>query len=146
MGFPSVFQMSCMSIRVLAHLLGMELCKQETGKNKFQDLSAPFRWWFSVFYWASKELSGVLSWFYVWLLVFHIITSCSTLRVKELMFQVWVPVPEQKNYYIPQRTICCSVIISAQGEKIKGLRRSPDSPFDCLARLCCGCRLVTALE
>jgi len=46
-----------------------------------------------------------LSWFCdFWLSVFHIIASCGALRVKELMFEVWVPVPEDKNY-IPQRTL-----------------------------------------
>jgi len=35
--------------------------------------------------------------------LFHIITSCSTLGVKELMLQFSVLVPEKKNY-IPQRT------------------------------------------
>ena len=35
-----------------------------------------------------------------------------------LMLQVWVAVPEEKNYYIPQKTVRCSVIISAQGEQI----------------------------
>jgi len=33
----------------------------------------------------------------------------------ELMLQVWVPVPEEKNY-IPQKAVCCAVIIPAQGE------------------------------
>ena len=37
------------------------------------------------------------------------------------MLQVQVPVPEEKNYYFPQRTVHWSVIISAQGEQIKAL-------------------------
>ena len=72
-----------------------------------------------------------VSWFYDFgLLVFHIITSCIALGVKELMLQVLVPVPEE-NYYIPQRTVRCSVIISSQGEQIKALVGHLKSPFSC---------------
>jgi len=71
-----------------------------------------------------------MSWFYdVWLLVFHIITSCSAQGVKELMLQCRVPVPGEKNNYIPQRTVCCSVTISAQREKINTVRRPLNFPF-----------------
>jgi len=60
-----------------------------------------------------------VSWFYdFWLSVFHIIMSCSALGVKVLMFPFCVPVPEEKKDYIPQKTVCCAVIISAQGEQI----------------------------
>jgi len=55
--------------------------------------------------------------------------SCSALGIKELMLQFWVPVPEERKNYISQRTVCCSVTISAQREKIKGLHRSVDLPF-----------------
>ena len=52
-------------------------------------------------------LKKKVSWFYdFWLLEFHIITSCSTLGVKDLMLQFWVPVPEEKMTYISQRTLC----------------------------------------
>ena len=60
----------------------------------------------------------VMSWFYdFWLSVFHIITSFSALGVKELVLQVLVPVPEEKNYYIPQKT---AVLLSflLKGQKI----------------------------
>lgn len=63
------------------------------------------------------------------------ITLCSAWGVKEFMLQAQLPVPEEKNCYNPQRTVCYSVIISAQGEKIKGLHWSLVS--DCLAHLCC---------
>jgi len=46
-----------------------------------------------------------VSWFYdFWFSVFHIITSCNALGVKELMLQVWLPVPEEENYIL-QRTL-----------------------------------------
>jgi len=55
-----------------------------------------------------------VSWFYdFWLLVFHIITSCSALGVKVLMLQFQVPVLEKKT--VPQKTVH-SDVISAQGE------------------------------
>ena len=60
-----------------------------------------------------------MSWFYdFWLLVLHIITSCSALGIKVLMLQFRAPVPEEKRNYIPQKTVQCAVIISAQGEQI----------------------------
>ena len=59
------------------------------------------------------ELFTLLSWFYgVWLFVFHIVTSCSALGVKELMLQVWIPVSEG-SYYIYQRNVHFSAVISA---------------------------------
>ena len=71
-----------------------------------------------------SQSAFLLSWFYdFWLSVFHTMTSCSALGVKELMLQVRVPVLEEKNCYIPQRTACSSVIISAQGKQIKDLGR-----------------------
>jgi len=55
------------------------------------------------------------------------------------MLQVQVPVLEEKNYYSPHRTVGCSVTISAQGEKIKGLYRTPDGSFVSghRAHVCC---------
>jgi len=53
-------------------------------------------------------------------LVFHIITSCGALGVKEFMLQFWVPVPEEKKNYIPQR-----------GDKTPGKVKRPSLfPFD----------------
>ena len=41
-----------------------------------------------------------LSWFYdFWLLVFHIITSCSALGVKVLMLQFQAPVRKRRTTY-----------------------------------------------
>ena len=67
-----------------------------------------------------------LSWFYdFWLLVFHIITSCSALGVKELMLQFWVPVPEEKKNYVP-RGLCIQ-----KGDKTAGKVTRPSFfPFD----------------
>ena len=60
-----------------------------------------------------------MSWFYdFWLLVFHIVTSCSALGVKELNVPVLGTCLEEKKNYIPQKTVHCSVIIPAQGEHI----------------------------
>ena len=59
-----------------------------------------------------------MSWFYDFSLsVFHIITSHSTLGGQVFMLQFHIPIPEEKNY-IPQKTVHCAVIISAQGEQI----------------------------
>ena len=66
-----------------------------------------------------------VSWFYGFLLlVFHILTSCSALRIKELTLQVrgqfWVPGFQKRTtmtYNIPQRTLRCSVsIFHSEGE------------------------------
>jgi len=47
-----------------------------------------------------------LSWFYdFWLLVFHIITSCSALGVKELMLQFWATVRKRRRTIYP-RGLC----------------------------------------
>jgi len=46
-----------------------------------------------------------MSWFYdFWLLVFHIVTSCSALGVKELNVPVLGTCLEEKKNYIPQKT------------------------------------------
>ena len=46
-----------------------------------------------------------MSWFYdFWLWVFHIITSCSALGVKELLFQFCAPVWKRRTTY--PRTLC----------------------------------------
>ena len=43
---------------------------------------------------------NLLSWFYdFWLLVFHIITSCSALGGKVLMLQFWAPVQKRRTTY-----------------------------------------------
>jgi len=58
-------------------------------------------------------------------LVFHIITSGTVLGVKELMLQfrgssivLGIPVSEEKKNYISQRTVHCSVTVSAQRERL----------------------------
>ena len=54
------------------------------------------------------------------LLLFYIITSCSALGVKELMLQFQVPSSQKRTtYYIPQRTLRCSVSIFCSEQKIK---------------------------
>ena len=94
-----------------------------------------------------SRTSIILSGFYdFWFSVFYIITSCSALGVKELMLQVQVRVPEEKNYYIPQRTLHSSDIISAQGKQIKALVGHLTFPFDHQAHLIPTACLVTALE
>jgi len=47
-------------------------------------------------------------------LVFHIITSCSALGVKELMLQFWAPVQKRRRTTYP-RGFC-----SQRGEKTPG--------------------------
>jgi len=42
------------------------------------------------------------------------------------MPQFWVPAPEGMKNYILQKTVHCAVIISAQGEQVRGLGRSSD--------------------
>jgi len=45
-------------------------------------------------------------WFYdFWVLVFHIITACSALEVKELMLQFWAPVQKRRRTTYP-RGLC----------------------------------------
>lgn len=59
----------------------------------------------------------------------NIITSCSPLGVKELMLQFWVLVPEEKQNYISQRTVHCSITVFCSEGKIKTVCRSRDLPF-----------------
>ena len=49
------------------------------------------------------------------------------------MLEVQVPVQEEKNYYLPQRTVLCSVSISTLGEQIKALVSHLTSLFNCQA-------------
>jgi len=52
---------------------------------------------------AARTHPFTVSWFYdFWLSVFHIITSCSALGVKELMLQFWASVWKRRTTY-PER-------------------------------------------
>jgi len=82
---------------------------------------------------AWKFLNVVVLWF--WLSVFHIITSCSALGIKELMLQfhgllifpgTWFS--KEKNY-TRQRTLHCSVSASFSERKIKTVCRLQDTLF-----------------
>ena len=54
-----------------------------------------------MFLYSMEEFMALhLSWFYdFWLLVFHIITSCSALGVKALMLQFWAPVRKKRTTF-----------------------------------------------
>ena len=60
------------------------------------------KWWLIFNTWLSR----LLSWFHdFWLLVFHIITSCSALKVKELMLQFQASVQKRRKTTLP-RGLC----------------------------------------
>jgi len=86
------------------------------------------------------RLNTGLSWFYaVRLSVFHILSSCSALWVKELVFQFWVPVPKEKNY-IPQSTLLLERRKNTwQSHKSGSL--FPSAHPNCTSRLSIGVRL-----
>jgi len=65
-----------------------------------------------------------LSWFYdFWLSVFHIVTSCGALGVKELMLQVRAPVQKRRTTF--PRGLCVQ-----RGDKAPGkVMRLGSPPF-----------------
>ena len=80
----------------------------------------------------------IVSWFYdFWLSVFHIVTSCSVLGVKEQPLQYRVLVRKRIRTTFPRRLN--TVIIPAQGNRYKACR-SPD-----LGLLISSCSLLDRL-
>ena len=89
--------------------------------TKDQDKAEVINAFFSLVF-NSRTSYSLVSWFYdFWLSVFHIITSCSTLGIKDCIdWELNVPVPEKKSYYIlhiPEDFVLFVFLFSAQGER-----------------------------
>ena len=78
-----------------------------------------------------------MSWFYdFWSLVFHIITSCSALGVKELMLQFWAPVQKRRTTF-PRRLFTVLFSFLLRGNTYKALVGYLISLFSIIRLSCC---------
>jgi len=69
--------------------------------------------------WIYKR-AELMSWFYdFWLLVFHIITSCSALGVKVLMLQFRAPVRKRRRTTFPRRLFAALLSFLLRGTHLR---------------------------